>query len=404
MRSYDLFSSSHGFPFAPFPVFLITLNPSLSSFLHRALHLTRSTRTFFNFVRLPAYVQILPDSPVASSFGTRPQQPTQRKWHCVAYFSAADWHNLPSVDTYADLKNIVVPEGVYTSTKGTGKTGAAPIPPYHPDELAMNSGVGPIRRPMSRGDLNSSPYSTNGAPYRAGRVEGPTSPGSSSGLSDDPRSPTSACDSPVSHHPHSSSRGTNSGGHGQQPSPLHAHQPPLPSQNGLHPNSHPSSQHHHHSSSTSSASTGSPPTPGFMAPIPSPSTFTSSGPSRSYSQPPPLPVPSQSSLVTVRKASNSLSALSSSPHPSGSEDVVMVDAPTLRTPTKDHPHYPYLPPSDTRSSVESEHSARSLTDPGSRSATALPSFHSILEHSRISGPAGRSKEDSMALGAFRLTL
>jgi hypothetical protein len=74
-----------------------------------------------------AYVY-LPSSSSSSSSSTSPSSPSSanispRKWHCVAYFSASDWNNLPGVEAYPELKNIIVPEGVYMSTKGTGKTG-----------------------------------------------------------------------------------------------------------------------------------------------------------------------------------------------------------------------------------------------------------------------------------------
>ena len=77
----------------------------------------------------------------------------------------------------------------------------------------------------------------------------------------------------------------------------------------------------------------------------------------------------------------------------------MLDAPTLRTPTKDHPHAHAQ--HAIKSSMDTEYFASTS---GAAGGTALPSFSSILGQSRSSGPAGRSREDSMALGAFRLTL
>ncbi|KAI0070235.1 hypothetical protein K474DRAFT_1670299 [Panus rudis PR-1116 ss-1] len=41
-----------------------------------------------------------------------------RKWHIVAYFSGDDYSRLPVVENYEYLRNIRVPEGVYSSSKG----------------------------------------------------------------------------------------------------------------------------------------------------------------------------------------------------------------------------------------------------------------------------------------------
>ncbi|OSC98351.1 hypothetical protein PYCCODRAFT_1375383 [Trametes coccinea BRFM310] len=41
-----------------------------------------------------------------------------RKWHIVAYFSGDDYTRLPVVENYEYLRNIRVPEGIFTSAKG----------------------------------------------------------------------------------------------------------------------------------------------------------------------------------------------------------------------------------------------------------------------------------------------
>ncbi|KAM5539546.1 hypothetical protein V8D89_006655 [Ganoderma adspersum] len=43
---------------------------------------------------------------------------TPRKWHIVAYFSGDDYTRLPVVENYEYLRNIRVPEGIFTSAKG----------------------------------------------------------------------------------------------------------------------------------------------------------------------------------------------------------------------------------------------------------------------------------------------
>ncbi|KIM22403.1 hypothetical protein M408DRAFT_332922 [Serendipita vermifera MAFF 305830] len=337
-----------------------------------------------------SYVTLDPSLPSSSPFN---QQPSQRKWHCVAYFSAADWNNLPSVDAYVNLRNIVVPDGVYTSTKGTGKSGSS----YATDEVptsavspavssagaASVSGgrVGPIRRPMSRGTLSSSPYTSGGRPSEGSL--GPASPCSASSTSDDPRSPGSVCDSPVSYHAHRSHAHPAHTAYHQQQQQQQVQQQ---QQQSLHPHS--SFPHHHHSSSTSSASTGSPPTPGFMSSIPSPSSFNST-------------------------SSSSSSSRTAHAHGRHTDDVIMIDAPTLRTPTKDHPHHhhnthmhqqPHRRSGDGKPIMDVEHFATSPTTGAPSSGASLPSFSTILGQSRAAGPSGRSREDSMALGAFRLAL
>ncbi|CDO74645.1 hypothetical protein BN946_scf184944.g4 [Trametes cinnabarina] len=42
-----------------------------------------------------------------------------RKWHVVAYFSGDDYTRLPVVENYEYLRNIRVPEGIFSSARGT---------------------------------------------------------------------------------------------------------------------------------------------------------------------------------------------------------------------------------------------------------------------------------------------
>lgn len=48
-----------------------------------------------------------------------------RKWHCVAYFNASEYDLLPGPEAYPELRNISIPPGVYTSTKGMGRATVA---------------------------------------------------------------------------------------------------------------------------------------------------------------------------------------------------------------------------------------------------------------------------------------
>lgn len=48
-----------------------------------------------------------------------------RKWHCVAYFNANEYDLLPGPEAYPELRDISIPPGVYTSTKGMGRATAA---------------------------------------------------------------------------------------------------------------------------------------------------------------------------------------------------------------------------------------------------------------------------------------
>src|SRR5258708_2421310 len=48
-----------------------------------------------------------------------------RKWHCVAYFNANEYDQLPGPEAHPELRSISIPPGVYTSTKGMGRATAA---------------------------------------------------------------------------------------------------------------------------------------------------------------------------------------------------------------------------------------------------------------------------------------
>jgi hypothetical protein len=189
--------------------------------------------------------------------------------------------------------------------------------------------VGPTRRPHSRGEHNSSPY---GGPS----VTTPTlrarqySFGSSSDVSSSyqPRSPTSTSyDSPASY--------------------TYQSPPPVPALPQTQPQQQPPQKqqvlqsHHQHTSSTSSNSTGSPPTPGFMAPVPSPGSFAN-----------------QSTAHPLPESRKSLGATSNASY----NDVVMVDAPTLRTPTKEYP--PQYHQNQYESSTQSKHLFQSVNKTG----------------------------------------
>ncbi|KAG8820000.1 hypothetical protein FRC19_009324, partial [Serendipita sp. 401] len=96
--------------------------------------LTKQTYSSYVYLHPPSDSTPNGLSSSPSSSSSSADQP--RKWHCVAYFSATDWNNLPGVEAYPELRDIIVPDGIYASTKGTGKTGA-PLP-----LLSSPNGVG----------------------------------------------------------------------------------------------------------------------------------------------------------------------------------------------------------------------------------------------------------------------
>ncbi|KAG8812269.1 hypothetical protein FRC17_002108, partial [Serendipita sp. 399] len=150
-------------------------------------------------------------SPSSTTTGTG-AEPQPRKWHCVAYFSASDWSSLPGVEAYPDLRDLVVPEGVYVSTKGTGKTGAPPPlvngtgsggggfvggpptltlalpnPPSYPPPLPPTASLPPVPHTTGTSSANGSGASmmgSAGASAAGGRVRFPmTTPTSTSSSS-----------------------------------------------------------------------------------------------------------------------------------------------------------------------------------------------------------------------------
>ncbi|TFK88961.1 hypothetical protein K466DRAFT_575093 [Polyporus arcularius HHB13444] len=86
----------------------------------------RARRTLDPFAAPPAPVRrqdrpSKPDGLTKQTYSThvhtrRGEQP--RKWHVVAYFSGDDYARLPVVENYEYLRNIRVPEGIFTSAKG----------------------------------------------------------------------------------------------------------------------------------------------------------------------------------------------------------------------------------------------------------------------------------------------
>ncbi|KAI0692138.1 Gti1/Pac2 family-domain-containing protein [Cerioporus squamosus] len=86
----------------------------------------RARRTLDPFAAPPAPIrrQDRPSKPdgltkqtYSTHVHTRRGEPP-RKWHVVAYFSGDDYARLPVVENYEYLRNIRVPEGIFTSAKG----------------------------------------------------------------------------------------------------------------------------------------------------------------------------------------------------------------------------------------------------------------------------------------------
>ncbi|KAI1784207.1 Gti1/Pac2 family-domain-containing protein [Ganoderma leucocontextum] len=86
----------------------------------------RARRTLDPFAAPPAPIRrqdrpSKPDGLTKQTYSThvhsrRGESP--RKWHIVAYFSGDDYTRLPVVENYEYLRNIRVPEGIFTSAKG----------------------------------------------------------------------------------------------------------------------------------------------------------------------------------------------------------------------------------------------------------------------------------------------
>ncbi|KAF7290287.1 hypothetical protein MIND_01342700 [Mycena indigotica] len=72
-----------------------------------------------------------------------PGAATLRKWHIVAYFSAADFTLLPVVDHYDYLRNIRVPDGVFMSSRipssSLSDEPESPTNSYHGPDYARES-------------------------------------------------------------------------------------------------------------------------------------------------------------------------------------------------------------------------------------------------------------------------
>ncbi|KAI0665538.1 Gti1/Pac2 family-domain-containing protein [Trametes maxima] len=86
----------------------------------------RARRTLDPFAAPPAPIrrQDRPSKPdgltkqtYSTHVHTRRGEPP-RKWHIVAYFSGDDYTRLPIVENYEYLRNLRVPEGIFTSAKG----------------------------------------------------------------------------------------------------------------------------------------------------------------------------------------------------------------------------------------------------------------------------------------------
>ncbi|KAK7677859.1 hypothetical protein QCA50_019171 [Cerrena zonata] len=104
-----------------------------------------------------------------------------RKWHIVAYFSGDDYTCLPVIENYEYLRNIHVPDGVYSSAKGNiGRVTrvlsgddndterySSPSPPgwvspSWPPSITTTGLNGPFQRPLSSSSSSSgSPVSTH---------------------------------------------------------------------------------------------------------------------------------------------------------------------------------------------------------------------------------------------------
>ncbi|KAJ7726528.1 Gti1/Pac2 family-domain-containing protein [Mycena metata] len=67
-----------------------------------------------------------------------PGSPTTRKWHIVAYFSASDYTRLPVIENYDYLRDIRVPDGIFTSNRTAG--GNADLFPSYSDEFDSTRG------------------------------------------------------------------------------------------------------------------------------------------------------------------------------------------------------------------------------------------------------------------------
>lgn len=105
-------------------------NSSLSLFL--TPHQSRGPRPNYNEV-VPGLVKQTYSAIVYPGDGTR------RKWHMTAYFTNADFANLPTVADDPVLRHVVVPRGMYKSGKSRQSAKSMQAEWSSPTTMAMNS-------------------------------------------------------------------------------------------------------------------------------------------------------------------------------------------------------------------------------------------------------------------------
>ncbi|KAI0798253.1 Gti1/Pac2 family-domain-containing protein [Abortiporus biennis] len=163
----------------------------------KAARRARRTLDPFSYQPAPTRRQDRPSKPdglTKQTYSTHVQlgaSDTPRKWHIVAYFSGEEYMCLPNVDNYEYLRNIRIPEGVYSSARGNLNRLQRPT---------SGSDEPEHRRPPSADHpgWSSPPWAQPPHSYQQGIPDRPLSPASSS------------CSSPVlSPHSYSmSSRGS----------------------------------------------------------------------------------------------------------------------------------------------------------------------------------------------------
>ncbi|KAI0632562.1 Gti1/Pac2 family-domain-containing protein [Trametes polyzona] len=156
----------------------------------------RARRTLDPFAAPPAPIrrQDRPSKPdgltkqtYSTHVHTRRGEPP-RKWHIVAYFTGDDYTRLPVVENYEYLRNLRVPEGIFTSAKGNiarfGRTmedsdGQEPVhagrdyPEWTPAPWNIPSSPGglgarPADRPLSSSSSSSSSTAMRSPQYSVG--------------------------------------------------------------------------------------------------------------------------------------------------------------------------------------------------------------------------------------------
>ncbi|KAI0351153.1 hypothetical protein OH77DRAFT_974740 [Trametes cingulata] len=145
----------------------------------------RARRTLDPFAAPPAPIrrQDRPSKPdgltkqtYSTHVHTRRGEPP-RKWHIVAYFSGDDYTRLPVVENYEYLRNIRVPEGIFTSAKGNiARFGRA---------LDDSDGHDPLQTNRDYQDWSPAPWAVPSSPSAHGLpiAERPLSSSSSSSSS-----------------------------------------------------------------------------------------------------------------------------------------------------------------------------------------------------------------------------